>query len=130
MFVTTVASDHPWGAEELAWEPDWDDATLAALVAELNGVEHTAVVLTGPGDAHLAIGGSVLAGLVVYVSYDGETFVLAAGPDGEGSRPVVAGGTVQDYPQRYLVDAPTVVRAAWTFAQTGELEHAYEWDSG
>ncbi|RKS75402.1 immunity protein Imm1 of predicted polymorphic toxin system [Motilibacter peucedani] len=131
LFVRTIASDSPWaGAVELPWEPDWDDATLAALVEELDGVERTALVLTGPDNAHLAIGGSALAGLIVYVSYDEEQFALAGGSDDEGTRPVVAGGTVQDYPLRYVIEPAVAVQAAWTFVQYGELDDTWEWDRG
>lgn len=129
MFVTSVASDHPWGgAVELPWEPDWDEATLARLVDELDGVDRTALVLVGPDDVSLSIGGSVAGGLVVYVEVDGETFALAGGTDERGSRGIVAGGTYQEYPLRYVLEPPVAVQAAWTFVQTGELDDGLTWD--
>ncbi|RZS91789.1 immunity protein Imm1 of predicted polymorphic toxin system [Motilibacter rhizosphaerae] len=129
MFVRTVASVSPWmGAVELAWEPDWDEATVRQLVDELDGVERTTLVLTGPDDAHLAVGGSAAAGLVVYVDYDGDVFVLAAGPDSDELLPLVVGeGQVQEYPLRYVVAPDVAVRAAWHFALTGDLDDAVEW---
>jgi Immunity protein Imm1 len=128
MYVYTIATDSPAGSVEVPWEPDWDDATLTALVEQLDGVERTALVLEGPHDTHLAVGGSAAAGVVVYVSYDGETVALAAGSDEPGCRTVVAGGTVVDYPLRYVVDVPVAVQAAWHFARTGKLDPDLRWD--
>ena len=129
MYVTTVASDHPWaGAVELAWEDDWDEFTLGRLVEELDGVERTALVFSGPTGDHLAIGGSTDAGLIVYVSYDDVTFALAEGRAVQGSLEVVAGGTLQDYPMRYVLEPEIAVRAAWEFIRTGELDEGLTWE--
>ena len=129
MFVRTIASDAPWGAAvELPWEDDWDEGTLRHLVEELDGVDRTALVLTGSEESQLAIGGSALAGLVVYASYDGDAFSLVGASTEEGTREVVAGGTLAAYPMRYIVAPEQAVRAAWRFARDGQLEESLSWE--
>ncbi|NHC15234.1 Imm1 family immunity protein [Motilibacter deserti] len=131
MFVTSVASAIRGSAVEREWEPDWDEGTVRQLVEALDGIDTTAVVFAGPDEAHLAVGGSAYAGLVVYVSYaGGEAYSLADPAAPEGTATVVTAGTPGDYELRYVVGPDAAVQAAWRFVRHGDLDDALEWETG
>lgn len=120
----------------LAWDERHAERELAAptltdvveRLSALDGVSHTLATLYR-GDGHIACGGSARSGLVVYVTFDNETFWQLVDPCSPQSKVMVfAGGQAGDYPARHVVSIEAAIRAATTFFEAGGLTPDQIWD--
>lgn len=133
-------NDHVMGLELVTdhWDGDRnlesiiEGASLDAIekaVQSLDGQIRTLVMLNAIEPSHMAIGGGGKNGLcVVYASFDGNRFFRAT-RESATSTPVTvrAGGQDGEYSQRLTVDRETALRAARTFAESGQLDPSIIW---
>jgi immunity protein Imm1 of predicted polymorphic toxin system len=98
-------------------------------VRRLEGAERTLVTLQGPGTSHLAVGGSAATGMVVYATFDNDTFYQLTNPEAREDEivEVVAGGQTGDYPARMVVGLSVALQAAEEFAEGGVLSSQLAW---
>jgi hypothetical protein len=98
-------------------------------VRRLEGAERTLVTLQGPGTSHLAVGGSAATGMVVYATFDNDTFYQLTNPEAREDEivEVVAGGQTGDYPARMVVGLSVAFQAAEEFAEGGVLSSQLAW---
>lgn len=111
------------------------DPTLNDLVesiSALDGQVRTLVSLyEANGLGHMAIGGSAVSGLVVYVTFDNMVFWQLTRPGEPEVGPhveVVAGGQAGWYTARHVVDREAAVTAASFYYSVGQLEPGARWD--
>lgn len=109
------------------------DAALR-LVDALDGRERTLVTIYRDG-GHIAVGGSAVAGLVVYVTFDGQSFhqlrsgVSSAPADDDDEVAVVAGGQAGNYRRRFVLDAGAAKAATSSFILEGGLDPGQVWET-
>jgi len=95
MTTTTLCWDEGHDRRELS---DPTGADVESKIAALDGVLHT-VVMMYRGDSHLAVGGSASKGLVVYFTFDNESFWQLLS-DGNSNQ------SITSWPERSLVPTP------------------------
>lgn len=107
--------------------PTWAD--ISARVSELDGAVKTLVTIYR-GESHLAVGGSVASGLVVYCTYDNDVFWQLLGENNSNAPvSVVAGGQVGAYPTRHVAGLSAALVAAEVFSESGTLALSLRWES-
>lgn len=124
-------------ADTLAWDSTKEndvEETLSELaqaeerITALNGQTRTLVTIYA-GEAHLAVGGDASTGLVVYATFDGETFYQAVTSlkvaDGEAL--VVAGKQPGRHSVKNVVSLHEAILAATSFARDGLLDSNLTW---
>ncbi len=79
---------------------------------------------------YLCVGGDASTGLVLFVSYDNESFFELTNPEREPEPQVevVAGGSPGDYPGHYVVTIEAAVQATRTFMNDGTLDSSLTWE--
>ena len=104
-------------------------ADVASRIAALDGVILTVVTLYR-GGSHLAVGGSANGGLVVYCTFDNESFwQLLSDGDSRTAITVVAGGQAGSYPADHVTRLEHAVAAATAFLQLGTRAESLPWES-
>jgi hypothetical protein len=106
--------------------PKWDQ--IEEAIRRLDGWRKTLVVLSGDGVCHMAIGGGEGGKYVAYITFDNEAFfslVDPSKPDGVDMQ--VVGAQQGDYPARMCVNLDTALKAARTYADTGQLDGSVHW---
>jgi len=123
----------PIGAENSSEEETRAAAFAGVAFIPENAHEDRAVLLTLEAestDVYMAIGGGNNGRYVSYVTFDNDTFHNLITPDASGQkRLLIAGGQEAEYAGFQCVNLETVLRAARTFSQTGELDSALCWDT-
>ena len=114
--------------EQVVVEPTVD--AIAEAIEALDGEIRTMVSIVYRHPSHMEIGGGGPNRLyVVQATLDGEHYKVATRDvSPSGAVMVTAGGQEGDYPARRCVDLETALRAARTFASTGELDPAITWE--
>jgi hypothetical protein len=107
------------------------DPSLHDIVTAIEGLDgkcRTLAMLTGDGDAHLAVGGGANGQYVVYATFDNMRFFTLMAPGQPDSKVLLcAGGQEGDYSRNIVVDLPAALAAAKCFAETGEIDLALQW---
>ena len=103
---------------------------ILGLIDALNGRERT-LVTVHQGDAHIAVGGSAVSGLVSYVTFDGESFhqLRSHLTVNDEEVAVVAGRQSGSYPRRFVVDAGAAKAAVQSFVVDRELDPHQQWET-
>ena len=130
--VTVLTYEDPAsGTVEIQPAPDAAIAMIAQMIAELDGTTRTLVTVSGRGDSHVAVGGDATSGLVVYATFDNQTFYTLLNPaaDPQETVEVVAGGQPARYPAHKVVPLDIATHAAIAFAQDGRLAEDCYWDT-
>lgn len=104
-------------------EPSWE--LVEDAIRNLNGRERNDLYLcpaVSDPETYLCVGGEAGRYLVTG-SVRGESFpTVVGGPGGDGAREtLVVGGQAGDYPQHWVVDLDTALRAARAFYDSGEF---------
>ena len=110
-------------------DPKWSD--IEAAIRQLDGLTHTIVIL-GIGDPipHMAIGGGKRDHYVLYATFDNVVFYTLADPTmGPGLMQLVVGSQGGNYERRNCVTLDLALKAAKTYAETGQLDSQLTWDS-
>ena len=109
--------------------PTWAD--IEAAIRRLDGETCTLVCL-GIGEPpvpHMAIGGGTAAKYIVYHTQDNRTFYNLINPEPAAGRCLLkAGGQFGDYELRLCVGLKEALRAARTYAQTGQSDATLTWE--
>ena len=118
MFVKDITNDSEFRTTPC---PSWKKIETA--IRGLDGDRSTLITLGGEGATHMAIGGGVEGLYVVYMTPDNLNYYNLIAPS-KPYEPVylMAGGQLGQYPARQCIDLDTVLLAAKTFAQKGQLE--------
>jgi hypothetical protein len=107
---------------------DADERTLERLINRLDGKRFTLVILRGPGEDQLAIGGGLEGRYVMYQTRDNETFWEPSRESAPDERVVlVVGGQTGEYPARQVVGSQEAIAAATEYARKGSLTTAVRW---
>jgi hypothetical protein len=125
-------------ANHIAWdefghgeseEPLVDEDQIRNLITALDGDTRTLVTIYAE-EAHLAVGGDAHSNLIVYATFDGETFQNLVTPTAGNQRVrIVAGAQPGDHPARDLVSVEDALAAAITFAHDGSLSAEANWET-
>lgn len=108
--------------------PTWND--IESAIRRLNGEDCTLLIL-GIGDPvpHMGIGGGGGGNYIVYATPDNLTFHNLINPKAlKGKCELKAGGQYGDYDLRQCVSLDSVLRAAKTYAETGQIEATLTWE--
>ena len=111
-----------------AEKPDWDEIERA--IRRLDGNTCSLLIL-GIGDPvpHMAIGGGEAGKYIVYATPDNWIFHKLMNPHASpGKSYLVAGGQRGDYANKQMVTLADVLRAAKTYAETGQLDSNLVWE--
>jgi hypothetical protein len=109
-------------------DPSWSDIEKA--IRRLDGDEHTLVVLGfgGAQGPHMAVGGGESDRYIVCTTKDSNVFHIVINPNApDGRCMLVAGGQYGDYPLKSCVSLSEALRAAKTYAETGENDSSLNW---
>ncbi len=108
--------------------PSWRDIEVA--IRRLDG-ETCTMLLLGIGDPvpHMGIGGGEAGRYIVYATPDNMIFHNLINPKAApGKCLLVAGGQMGNYEIKLCVSLAEVLRAAKTYAETGQLESTLTWE--
>jgi hypothetical protein len=133
MVVTTVVADDNDTFVEIEYQREQVSQDMVKmLIRQLDGRRHTLVTLYTDTGAHMAIGGSASAGLVVYETADNESFnnLLTGTHHGSDKVNLVAGGQPGDYESRYVVTLGEALTAGTRYVSDGVLAAELRWESG
>ena len=134
MYVQTMTFDdwkgtQDYGAEEMA--PSLE--SIQSRIRILDGRRHTLIVLSGVGEAHMAIGGGEFSRYVVYATFDGQHFVQLRtqrqSAESDALVHIVAGGQLGEYPSELAVSLDEALIAAQAFASEGKLDPSLSWQA-
>jgi Immunity protein Imm1 len=109
--------------------PSWAD--IEQTIRRLDGKTCTLLILgIGPAPVpHMAIGGGEDGKYIVYSTSDNRIFQNLLDPKAPaGKCSLVAGGQRGDYDLRICVGLPAALRAARTYAETGENDATLSWE--
>lgn len=113
---------------DLLDNPTWQDIETA--IRRLDGDACSMLVL-GIGDPvpHMGIGGGEDGNYIVYATPDNWVFYNLTNPEAPpGKSFLVAGGQRGDYANKQCVGLTEVLRAAKTYAESGQLEASLIWE--
>ncbi|NEO28268.1 MAG: hypothetical protein F6K03_15645 [Kamptonema sp. SIO4C4] len=109
--------------------PTWQQ--IEGTICQLNGETQTLVTLGADEASYMSIGGGQANQYIVNVTFDGMTFYNLVDPaQPEQIKSLVIGGQLGNYPAKLCTDLPTALKAARTFAESGELEDSVRWEDG
>lgn len=116
------------GLAERQLETD-DLAEVLRRVDELDGRDRTLVTVYR-GEAHAAVGGSEATGLVLYVTFDGSSFLQLKSDrsSADDEVTVTAGGQASRYPRRLVVNPAAAKAALVSFVEHGSLDPDQSWE--
>ena len=131
MYAAALSTDFWQGvrcdASDIA-HPSLED--IEAAIKALDGKHRTTVTIRGNDDAHLAVGGGTRGQYVVYATFDNARFfTLMSSEQSESKVLLFIGGQEGDYPKSIVVDLPLAVAAAKSFAETGQIDLALQWQN-
>ena len=129
MLLAVTRMDVPDDAETTSVQrPNWRE--IESAIRRLNG-ENCSLVILGVGEPpvpHMAIGGGASGRYIVYATKDNLSFQQLTNPAAlSGKCTVVAGGQSAEYEWRFCVGLGEALRAARTYAESGECESALAW---
>lgn len=126
MFVTEVTGFEESNTNTSIKEPDW--GRIEELIRQLNGEDKSLLTLNrGDEVPHMSIGGGG-GQYVAYVTFDNVQFYTVTIPDNADDKILMfVGGQMGEYQQKQCSDLSTVLRAAKTFAEKGELDPSVNW---
>jgi hypothetical protein len=110
-------------------DPTWSQIETA--ISRLDGATCTLVCLgIGPPPVpHMAIGGGEGNNYIVYATVDNEVFYTLVNPEApQGKRMLKVGGQVGDYALKMCVGLAEALRAARTYAETGQTDASLTWE--
>jgi hypothetical protein len=106
--------------------PSWNQIETA--IRALDGKRRTMVILGGDGESHLAIGGGSSNCFVVYMTFDNMHFFNLLSRDrADKTATLFVGGQHSQFPDNTVVDIALALRAAKTFAETGQPDPSCMW---
>jgi hypothetical protein len=128
LFVTRMDGPEDSGSTTRL-NPGWTE--IEAAIRRLDGKTCSLVVIAfGDSDApHMAIGGGGSGKYLVYGTLDNMTFrnlINPAAPIGRCF--LVAGGQRGEYAEKHCVGLSDALRAAKTYAETGQYDSALRWE--
>jgi Immunity protein Imm1 len=129
MFISQYSVEHWQGNQNQAQiQPATVWAAIEAAILQLDGDRHTVVTLEAENEAHMSVGGGPEQ-YVVYATLDNEDFPYLFDPSrsAESEETIVVGGQAGIYPARMCVNLATVLKAARTFAERGQMESSVVW---
>ncbi len=109
-------------------DPKWAD--IEGAIERLDGETCTLLIL-GIGDPvpHMAIGGGKDGRYIVYATEDNESFSSLVNPNAaKGKFYLTAGGQEGEYELKMCVGLSAALRAARTYAETGQCDAALNWE--
>ena len=128
--LTVTRMDGPEDRDPTEREsPAWIDIETA--IRRLDGVACTLLVLGigAPPVPHMAIGGGEGGQYIVYTTADNKVFYKLINPAAPpGKCFLVAGGQRGDYDRRMCIGLAEVLRAAKTYAETGQEDAGLVWE--
>ena len=128
LVVTRLDGPEDAAAEEME-NPTWQDIETA--IRRLDGDSCTILVL-GIGEPpvpHMAIGGGENGKYIVYTTDDNLVFYNLINPNASpGKTLLVAGGQRGDYANKQLVGFENAIRAAKSYAETGQPDPTLVWE--
>ena len=124
-------SIHSWeGADRLDDVVEHPDlVAVESAVRRLDGDRTTEVCIEADDESYLILGGGACR-FVCFVSRSEDEMHDLVTPTGsaESCIELCTGGQTGYFAERQLVDLPTALRAARTFAERGELEPSVTWE--
>jgi hypothetical protein len=131
VYVTSLQHDN-WtnrrNDSSIVEHPSWADIEIA--IRNLDGTHHTIVTLVKNPNAYLTIGGQWNERFIVNATPDNYDFVSMVDPDGSPEKVLLfIGGQDGEYEKRKCVPLQWVLKAAKTYAETGELDSSVNWES-
>lgn len=106
-----------------------DSVQIAAAIGRLDARVYTQVIVAGPEEAHLCVGGGD-GRYVVYATWDNLTFFNLLSSEGGEVVRLVTGGQEGVFDAVQVVSVDMAVRAASRFAEDGALDDALRWAEG
>ncbi|OKH19810.1 Imm1 family immunity protein [[Limnothrix rosea] IAM M-220] len=105
---------------------NWSD--IETEIRRLNAKTQTLVTLETEDEVHMAIGGGQ-GQYVAYVALADESFHNIIDPSkSEREVNVMVGGQESPYPEKQCVALETVLQAAKTFAESGQMDKTVVWE--
>jgi hypothetical protein len=130
MFITRYSIENRTGDrnhEEVIIARDWE--AIETAIRELDGQRKTLVTLEADDETQMAIGGGNENSYIVYATFDNEEFYSLIDRSRIGTdRSIFVGGQTGIYPAKSCIELDKVIQAAKTFALTGKLEPALNWE--
>lgn len=130
MFISSASIDDNSTFVEDEYSADVLSSDLVAdLVRSLDGFRHTLVILSAAGEAHMAIGGDVAQGMIVYMTADNLVFynLLTNMQRIHATVLLVAGGQPAEYDSSTVVTLDEALSAAVFYAETGNRVGELQW---
>jgi Immunity protein Imm1 len=109
--------------------PSWSDIETA--IRSLDGETRTLVVLgIGNPVPHMAIGGGTGGQYILYETPDNLTFhnLINLNADDKSKVRLTAGGQEAEYRSKLCVGLAEVLRAAKTYAESGQIDPTLNWE--
>jgi immunity protein Imm1 of predicted polymorphic toxin system len=108
--------------------PSWNDIETA--IRGLDGQTRTMVVLgIGNPVPHMGIGGGTNGQYILYETPDNLTFHNLINPNADQSKVrLIAGGQESEYRAKLCVGLAEVLRAAKSYAESGQLDPTLNWE--
>jgi Immunity protein Imm1 len=130
MLIIRYSIEHRIGTqnhEEVITARDW--TAIEAAIRELDGQRKTLVTLEIDDETHMAIGGGNENNYIVYATFDNKSFYnLIDHYRSDTDKAIVVGGQMGIYPAQSCIKLDQAIQAAKTFALTGKLEPALNWE--
>jgi hypothetical protein len=126
MFVSDMLCDwikgRPWG-KNFNW------ADIETAIRHLDGQQRSEVSIAGGGEAHMSITGGN-GHYLVSAMPNNDRFYELRNPNGNSEKhiKVVSGGQTVTVSTEEPVELAVALRAARTFAETGDFDSALTWD--
>ena len=130
MFVKNLSTDL-WGEptdveDDDVPRPSWPQIETA--IRALDGKRRTMVILGADGESHLTVGGGSSNRYVVYMTFDNMQFLNLMSRDrADKTVRLFVGGQDGLFPDNSVVDIALALRAAKTFAETGQPDPLCKW---
>jgi hypothetical protein len=127
LVITRMDGPEDRTSEELE-NPTWQDIETA--IRRLDG-DRCSLLILGIGDPvpHMGIGGGHEGKYIVYATPDHQIFHNLINPNAApGKSFLVAGGQLGDYANRQCIDLTVTLRAAKTYAESGQLDTSLIWE--
>jgi hypothetical protein len=129
MFISQFSTENWQGNQNHGQiQPATVWAEIETAILQLDGDRHTAVTLEAANEAHMCVGGGPDQ-YVVYATLDNEDFPYLVDPSRSANpeATIVVGGQAGLYPANRCVNLATVLKAAQSFAELGQMEPSAAW---
>jgi hypothetical protein len=129
MYATNLTRDF-WDCAAcrtyLVERPSW--RVIEEAIRALDGKHRTLVTIAGGKVAHMTIGGGASGRYVVYGTFDNDHFCTLTSSDQSDNKLLLfIGGQEGDYTREIVVDLVRALRAAETFAISGQMDATLPW---